>query len=294
MEKYKKLMYALIIIASIVFMAGCDDTKLNNQKEVTSASNINEASDNDADIQNIVEIKKTSTYNSYDFIPSNAGNFVFSDKGFYMISEDFIYFYDNKTKLCKPLCQNISCNHNDENCNAYINNDSYYDITDMGETRIDCLGNMMWYDVGNIYMIMRDITGDYLVCYDEQLTNKRILTKLTDDKTRVGSTDLSGIESAIYYSGYLYYMTITIENMENVADKDYMVPMYCNRIELKKDAVPKTLGIMEIPLDTGVFGVGYGCVKQIDNKVYFLFETQSRLLSENQNPIVKTLSFDLE
>ena len=71
--------------------------------------------------------------------------YCFSDKGFYYVNGKNIWFYDMESGKKSVLCNKANCEHNSEECNAYI-----YDIA----------AYMLYYD-DNIYVSYADVEITY-------------------------------------------------------------------------------------------------------------------------------------
>ena len=137
-------------------------------------------------------------YSDYEFNNEEsqfymAKNTAAAENGYYYISNspvndvnyDFIYFYDMKNQTSLPLCSKLNCEHDDENCDAYI-------------TDNECVGNCIWYYKGRLYMIERTGEKDLLVSYDKNGRDKKTQAELSVG----GGTVRKGSKAA---GGRLYY-----------------------------------------------------------------------------------------
>lgn len=122
-----------------------------------------------------------------------AENTAAAENGYYYISNspvnkenyDFIYFYDMKNQTSLPLCSKLNCEHDDENCDAYI-------------TDNECVGNGIWYYKERLYMVERTAEKDLLVSYDKNGRDKKKQAELSvgGGTVRTGSKVTGG---KLYY-----------------------------------------------------------------------------------------------
>lgn len=123
-----------------------------------------------------------------------AENTAAAENGYYYISNapvndvnyDFIYFYDMKNQTSLPLCSKLNCEHDSENCDAYITDD-------------ECAGNCIWYYKERLYMVERTAEKDLLVSYDKNGRDKKTQAELSvgGGTVRTGSKVTGG---RLYYS----------------------------------------------------------------------------------------------
>ncbi len=138
-------------------------------------------------------------YSDYEFNNEEsqfymAKNTAAAENGYYYISNspvnkedyDFIYFYDMKNQTSLPLCSKLNCEHDSENCNAYITDD-------------ECAGNCIWYYKERLYMVERTAEKDLLVSYDKNGRDKKTQAELSvgGGTVRKGSKVTGG---RLYYS----------------------------------------------------------------------------------------------
>ena len=143
--------------------------------------------------------------------------YCFSDKGFYYVNGKNIWFYDMESGKKSVLCNKANCEHNSEECNAYI-----YDIA----------AYMLYYD-DNIYVSYADVEitnkdGDSL--YSGYIGLDCISADGSKRKN-IYSADNGSVSSMKIIDGILYYTTFEFHGgyKENV----YIFDSYLYKYDLR-------------------------------------------------------------
>jgi len=87
---------------------------------------------------------------------SSLNNIAIAENGYYFTDMNFhhLYYFDKSSKQTIPVCNMPNCIHDDENCNAYIDDIRHHPG--------------LWYYNGNVYLVGKkdDIMGLYKVNKD--------------------------------------------------------------------------------------------------------------------------------
>ena len=168
-------------------------------------------------------------YSDYEFDSNNAQYYMKSsaaaEDGYYYVanspiytkSNSFLYYFDMIKKNAMPLCTKLNCEHNDENCDAYLSSD-------------ECVGYDIWYYNKRIYMIERTAEKDILVSYDKTGRDKKTSAVLSVDGMSVNSSASRSCvnKGRLYYvlvgenAQYLYVVSLT-DNKDPELIKEYPV-----------------------------------------------------------------------
>ena len=226
----------LLITLLCVFFTGC-----------TTAADI------DTDDEN-AEKKYNYIYDKLTAQSSVSSRAAFGDDGYYFLANGILYYYDMSDADAVPVCSKAECSHKDEECDAYIYDNAEYDTYDLTNVNINCLGNMIWFEDGNLYMIKRDKSGDYLMQYDSTFKNERTVCTLAEKGTTVGGPTATTEDTAVLYNGYLYYFTVCPVYVNELVDKNYYITFYCNRVKVSQGAKPEVLGRFDAAMDVYAHG----------------------------------------
>lgn len=188
--------------------------------------------------------------NGYYFITQNA-----SENG----TNNFIYYYDMTSQTSVPLCSKLNCQHNDTSCDAYISD-------------VKCLGEMIWYYGGRIYMIERSSEKDILISYDSEGRNRKEVCTLSEGKSVVGFKT-SGSGAACVSGGYLYFVLYDSNISEN--------NMKLKRFDLKKSGKAEELG--SFTMSSSAVAGAQNCFKfyPIRDKIYLFVGAYTHGSSKN-------------
>lgn len=258
----------ILFLVVFLFLAGCTNTEKDKEK----TSNVGYVYDE------LTKISKNSRT-------------AFSENGYYYLVNGILYFYDVNVSVGLPVCSKMDCRHNSSSCDAYALDKVDYDPYDLSGVSVECLGNMIWYNVGKIYMIKRDESGDYLMQYDSDFTNEVRLLTLADKGTVLGLPSADTENTALLYDGYLYYFSVKPIYAGEIID--YTAPIYCNRIKLEKDARVEVLGTFDMAIDYALWGSGsYGEICAGNKMVYFVAGGTKRQLSETDTVQYRISCYD--
>ncbi len=267
----------LLITLLCVFFIGC-----------TTAADI------DTDDEN-AEKKYNYIYDKLTTQSSVSSRAAFGDDGYYFLANGILYYYDMSDADAVPVCSKAECSHKDEECDAYIYDNAEYDTYDLTNVNINCLGNMIWYEDGSLYMIKRDKTGDYLMQYDSTFKNERTVCTLAEKGTTVGGPSATTEDTAVLYNGYLYYFTVCPVYANELVDENYYITFYCNRVKVSQGAKPEILGQFYAAMDTSLFSKNSGCKVSVNNdKVLFARGTETRYLYKNNTVQYKLYAYDCQ
>lgn len=269
MKRLCKKAGALLIALSMLFSVGCTKKQIENDETTPKTEYIYD--------RDMTQISKTNKV-------------AFSEKGYYHIIGDFLYFYDMINSVELPVCSKTDCSHNTSSCNAYAYDSMDYDPYDLKGVSVNVLGNMIWYNDGKLYVIRRDESGDYLMQYDSDFTNEVQLCTLAENGTVLGMTGSNTANTALMYNGYLYYFSVKPTSAKEL--EDYMTSIFCNRIKVEKDAKAEVLGSFDLAIDYGAFGSAPGKVCAGRDCVYFVSGGTNRFFSENNDVQYRICSYD--
>lgn len=267
----------LLITLLCVFFTGC-----------TTAADI------DTDDEN-AEKKYNYIYDKLTAQSSVSSRAAFGDDGYYFLANGILYYYDMSDADAVPVCSKAECSHKDEECDAYIYDNAEYDTYDLTNVNINCLGNMIWFEDGNLYMIKRDKSGDYLMQYDSTFKNERTVCTLAEKGTTVGGPTATTEDTAVLYNGYLYYFTVCPVYVNELVDKNYYITFYCNRVKVSQGAKPEVLGQFDAAMDASLFAKNSDCKVSVNNdKVLFTRGTVTRYLYKNNTVQYKLYTYDCQ
>ncbi len=207
----------------------------------------------------------------------------FSETGYYYQVNTILYFYDADTSISVPVCSKADCGHNSSDCDAYVYDNADYDTYSLSGISVKCLGNMIWYNDGHLYIVKRDESGDYLMQYDKAFNNEVKLCTLADNGTVAGLPRTAAENTILMYNGYLYYFSVTPVKATGLAGNDYMIPVKCNRIKVEKGAKAEVLGSFDMAMDYGIFSkYSGGEINAGNNGVYFVAGGTGRFMSKSK------------
>lgn len=247
---------AFLLLTVVLFLTGCTGT---SEKETPTDGTgyVYDA---------ITEISKNSRT-------------AFSEKGYYYLVNGILYFCDINSDTGIPVCSKMECSHNSSSCDAYAFDNLDYDPYNLSGVSVTCLGNMIWYHAGNIYMIKREESGDYLMQYDSDFTNEVRLLTLADKGAVLGMPSKNTENTALLYDGYIYYFSVKPVYAGDLVD--YTTSVYCNRVKLEKNAAVETLGTFDMAIDYALWGASScGEICAGNQMVYFVAGGIQRQLSE--------------
>ena len=163
----------------------------------------------------------SETDNQYYF--SEYSGLVAVDGGYYKNYSGFLYFFDKKSKENHPVCSNLSCAHNTEECDAY-------------------LGDAMWlqYYEGYLYYVIYDYHDMEAILYRKSLDGSVV--------EKIGKIlRADDIPIIIIHRGYAYFKW----------DSENDSTLY--RIKLEKDAIREKLFVYDDKFYPGLLRMkGYG------------------------------------
>lgn len=261
-SKLLKLSFKKMAIMSIAFMilfSGCTTAG--------DADILDDASD--SEVTSRYEYRK-----EYELSQSTV--MAFGENGYYYLFRDILMFYDVNADVNMPVCSKTDCKHDSSSCDAYAANSTDYDLLDWTGVNVNCLGSMVWWDSGHIYMIRRDEAGDYLMQYDSNYMNEVKLLALAENGIRVGMPATNASGTALMYDGYMYYYSIKPVIMTELDDCNMKV--YVNRIKVEKGAEAEVLGSFEFGAD---YYVPCAEIHAGKNNVYFVAGGLYRRKSKN-------------
>lgn len=245
LKKISKKTYAILFcIVSIVTISGCNNSKYTAEYDssIASTSTTNLTFDNNEG-QYYMPNGSAAAEDGYYYITEN----IYHNGNSQSTHSYFIDYYDMTSQTTVPLCSKLECQHKDSDCDAYISENN-------------CLGHMIWYYNGRLFMIERTDENDCLVSYDKEGRNKENVCTLSDGEAVIGfKNSLEGI--ACVNNGYLYYVVYNSEN-------DYV---NMKRVELKSNPTPQEIKTISINPNTSSYNAFR--LYPFENKVY-IFENQ--------------------
>lgn len=128
-------------------------------------------------------------YMSNNAAAAETGYYYIANAPVYTTSYNFLYYFDMVNKNSMPLCAKLNCEHDDENCDAYLSAE-------------ECLSSNIWYYNQRIYMIERSDEKDRLVSYNKTGRDKKNVADLSVD----GRSVIQSQDRACVSHGKLYYM----------------------------------------------------------------------------------------
>lgn len=187
----------LVLLLTLVCLTGCS----NKDKEDNLAKKI------DINYNQTSESYVEGEDNQYFFAEINSP--VKIDNGYYFIERNssIINFYDTKQNLTVALCNQPNCNHEDNFCNAYLEN---FDFE-------------MEYYSGHLYLIgySKDDSSVWLYRFSTDGSERKKLCKL------YSATELEHYCNWTLHRGYVYY-TIPDYNLSEHTSKLYRVALEPN------------------------------------------------------------------
>lgn len=211
-----------------------------------------------------------------EYVLSQSTDMAFGESGYYYLFNDILMFYDVNADVNMPVCSKTDCKHDSSSCDAYAANSTDYDMLDWTGVNVNCLGDMVWWESGHIYMIKRDEAGDYLMQYDSNYTNEVKLLALGENGIRVGMPATNAAGTALMYDGYMYYYSI--KPVVITERDDYKMKVYVNRIKVEKGAEAELLGSFEFGAD---YFAPYAEIHAGKNNIYFVAGSKYRRKSKN-------------
>ena len=174
-----KSLKAILLCAVLIFsvLSGCGG------KDNGAASADYEYSDY------VFDNNEAQYYMSDNAAAAETGYYYIANAPVYTTSYKFLYYFDMINKNSMPLCTKLNCEHDDENCDAYLSAE-------------ECLSSNIWYYNQRIYMIERSDEKDRLVSYDKTGRDKKNVADLSVD----GRSVIQSQNRACVSHGKLYYM----------------------------------------------------------------------------------------
>ena len=118
-----------------------------------------------------------------------SGYYFIGDAAISTGSERFLYYFDMVNKSVMPLCTKLNCEHNSQDCDAYVPDKSR-------------VTGGLWYYNNRLYMIERTDEKDLLVSYDKTGRDKKTEAVLSVN----GMSVVSSRQRACFSHGKLYYI----------------------------------------------------------------------------------------
>ena len=187
------------------------------------------------------EFTSGSEQTNYNGNKSVVHGFEGTDKGYYYLANEILYFYDIANDISMPMCSRTECTHLSENCDAYAR-DNYLD----NDFSWICDGKELMLYNDSLYMVEHSKeNGYYLVKYNISYNNKETVVQLSDFQNK--SQILCANGSYAIYNSYFYYCVY--DYSEAAIKDDYIFKVHCMRVKMEKDAVPEELGEFNYPGD---------------------------------------------
>lgn len=173
MKRYIKIIAVSTFI--VMFFIGCGKTKNNNIEEQRV----------DTESEQLIEISSIgkSQEDSQPYWESNVHDFAKAEGGYYYLETLplRLMFFDEETKEYYPVCAKADCDHNNADCNAFLDGSSWYEKD--GNTNPQyCMGSIYYYK-GFIYLLN---TNGYLTKVSPDGSSRKDVVKIY---TYDGSTD---------------------------------------------------------------------------------------------------------
>ncbi len=124
---------SILVCMALLFMTGCQNKEMNDNKW-------NQIDYGDEFVPEVDD----------QFLNDGMRATVVTDKGYYILTEGYLQFYDKETGKLVPLCGRIDCSHDSDECNAKID--------DKGML----IGDICQYK-GWIYFIYQSFDGDFIL-----------------------------------------------------------------------------------------------------------------------------------
>lgn len=156
MKRCRKLFYLIPAFAVMIFV-GCSNKGRSSENVDYEYSDY--VFDNDA----------PQYYMSNSSAAAPSGYYFIGDAAISTGSERFLYYFDMVNKSVMPLCTKLNCEHNSQDCDAYVSDKSR-------------VTGGLWYYNNRLYMIERTDEKDLLVSYDKTGRDKKTEAVLSEVK----------------------------------------------------------------------------------------------------------------
>ena len=176
MKRCRKLFYLIPAFAVMIFV-GCSNKGRSSENVDYEYSDY--VFDNDA----------PQYYMSNSSAAAPSGYYFIGDAAISTGSERFLYYFDMVNKSVMPLCTKLNCEHNSQDCDAYVSDKSR-------------VTGGLWYYNNRLYMIERTDEKDLLVSYDKTGRDKKTEAVLSVN----GMSVVSSRQRACFSHGKLYYI----------------------------------------------------------------------------------------
>jgi len=220
------------------------------------------------------ETLKEALFPDYNYDNNKAqllsvANSAISEKGYYLVINGMLYYYDISTDICAPCCYDANCNHSDEKCTAYLHSITYNGLKE--DKADECYGDAVFYYDDKIYMIESNKHEEYyLNQYNSQFGDKTRIAVIADNENKDITTYLENSQVFKVKDGYLYYASYSFDPNELGNNRTMKVTHNCMRIKLAKDSEPEKLGEFEA-LPYGGFAEPNGFkILFAENLVYYI------------------------
>lgn len=178
----KKALFGTLITVMLFAFSGCNEADIK----------INTEQDSDTYVEN----------EDYQYFLNLYSNFAKTDKGYYFIQNNLLYFFDKDNNELTLVCSKINCAHNDEHCTAYFSVFSFFPI------------QLSYYD-----------NALYLLGWEQDGANihKNYIYQISLDnfkrKKVVYIGNSNGLSNTVFiiHRGYVYYFSGTNTMRENTA-----------------------------------------------------------------------------
>lgn len=151
----KKVISLMLLFICAINLYGCNNSQniIDEGKNNTSEKSINKISD-----KTIKDLSLTGfSWDNFNIetddpvFMSGYHEIALSDKGYYFIHSEILYFMDKSSNKCIPLCSKPDCSHEGkdlESCNAYFNFNTF-----------DASSGLFYYN-SNLYILGNDGNGE--------------------------------------------------------------------------------------------------------------------------------------
>ncbi len=186
----KNVILLLSICFCLTFLISACRGETDTQLESSYSDETSENATSEPDKVVSITINPDSVYDpesDYDYMfreVSNGSCAARSDKGYYFINKEIIYFSDAGKISPIPLCNRINCTHDGDGCNAYIGDQEQMNIS---------------YCDGYVYTVIADIISS------TEMSPKLLRIAADGSSKDVVLDDMAITGCIVFHRGYGYY-----------------------------------------------------------------------------------------
>lgn len=235
----KSIVYGILCILMTLVLCSC-----NKNDETDSKADVS------TDVAGMVIDSSPQYYMSCNSAASNMGFYYISGEAYSDNDLKYLYFFDFKNGNQYPVCSKVTCEHNDESCDAH----SVLENT---------ISNAIWYYKDRLYFVERTQEYDRVISYDLNGRDRQVHSTLNIGEFAPWFYD----DNCCFSDGYIYYITNNIAKWA----------LY--RVGVDSHSVPELIKEYNNPDKNSMIRFG---LKAVNDKVYINYSVQNYTNSDTK------------